>query len=156
MVSLVVTSFARGEVVYNMISHGLNKISSRMTLVYVCHICIVMEPITNLTQTRSLQLITHTQAFSKKENKKEKLRKSASVSYSSTPTRHEFPKVLSVLPADDTTCLHSVVLPKEDSDLELPGIESGEGRSCGSEVRSKVYMQVIIHAQVWMVQQGLC
>jgi len=62
-----------------------------------------------------------------------------------------------------------------DSNLELPGtvkeivsllctngyketirtlllLEGGEGRSCCSEVGSKVYMQVIIHAEVWMVQ----
>ena len=30
-------------------------------------------------------------------------------------------------------------------------LEGGKGRSCGSEVRSKIYMQVIIHAQEWMV-----
>jgi hypothetical protein len=30
-------------------------------------------------------------------------------------------------------------------------LEGGEGRSCGSEVRSKIYMQVIIHAQEWMI-----
>ena len=70
---------------------------------------------------------------------------------------------------------------QEDSNLELPGtvkeivsllytdgyketirtlllLEGGEGGSCCSEVGSKVDMQVIIHAQVWMVlhrrQQG--
>jgi len=82
--------------------------------------------------------------------KKAKLRTFASVSYRST---HQLPKVLPVLSADDThDCIQSLCPLQEDSNLELPGIEGGEGRSCCSEVGSKVYMQVIIHAQVWMVQ----
>jgi len=92
------------------------------------------------------------QALSKMVKKKEeaKLRTFASVSYRST---HQLPKVLPVLSADDThDCIQSLCPLQEDSNLELPGIEGGEGRSCCSEVGSKVYMQVIIHAQVWMVQ----
>jgi len=89
----------------------------------------------------------------KKEEEEEeeaKLRTLASVSYRST---HQLPKVLPVLSADDThDCIQSLCPLQEDSNLELPGIEGGEGRSCCSEVGSKVYMQVIIHAQVWMVQ----
>jgi len=90
------------------------------------------------------------QALSKMVKKKEaKLRTFASVSYRST----QLPKVLPVLSADDThDCIQSLCPLQEDSNLELPGIEGGEGRSCCSEVGSKVYMQVIIHAQVWMVQ----
>ena len=80
-----------------------------------------MEPITNMVQTTSLQLVTTPQALSKMVKKKEeaKLRTFASVSYRST---HQLPKVLPVLSADDThDCIQSLCPLQEDSNLELPG-----------------------------------
>ena len=40
-------------------------------ILYMYVIYVVMEPITNMIQTRSLQLVTHPQALSKKEKKEE-------------------------------------------------------------------------------------
>ena len=124
------------------------------------------------TSYRSLQLITHPQALSKKDKKNAKLRTFVSVSYSST---QQLPMVLPVLSADNThDCIRSSCPLQEDSNLELPGtvkeivsllyangykeniwtlllLQGGQGTSGCSEVGSKVYMQAIIHAEVWMV-----
>jgi len=71
-------------------SESSELIDPKMLYMYVIYV--VMEPITNMIQTRSLQLVTHPQALSKKEKKKKeaKLGTFASVSYSST---HQLPKV---------------------------------------------------------------
>jgi len=70
-------------------SESSELIDPKMLYMYVIYV--VMEPITNMIQTRSLQLVTHPQALSKKEKKEEaKLGTFASVSYSST---HQLPKV---------------------------------------------------------------
>ena len=99
-----------------------------------------------------------------------------SVNYSSA--HHQLPEVLPVLPGDRHHAWIQSPHPllKEDKKLEFPGtvykrkcitsvhkngytkttrtlllLVGGEGRSCGSEAWSKIYMQVIIHAQEWMI-----
>jgi hypothetical protein len=40
---------------------------------------------------------------------------------------------------------------KKDKLLIITCIEGGKRRSIGCEVRSKIYIQVVIHAQEWMI-----
>jgi len=148
-------------------------IHPKMLYMYVIYTCIMMEPLAGLTHTRSLKPSTQPKPCPKRE-RREKLCTFVSVNYSSA--HHQLPEVLPVLPGDRHHAWIQSGRPllKEDSNLELPGtvykrkcitsvhengytktrtlllLEGGEGRSCGSEVRSKIYMQVIIHAQEWM------
>jgi len=129
-----------------------------------------------MTHTRSLHNPSLVENGNKREVGAGGSRTFVSVNYSSA--HHQLPEVLPVLPGDRHRAWIQSPHPllKEDKKLEFPGtvykrkcitsvhkngytkttrtlllLVGGEGRSCGSEAWSKIYMQVIIHAQEWMI-----